>query len=197
MSAQNQSGLSVEPPASHGLSLAELEAGLDGIRLAPRDQGSLRLIVRRPKSDAREVLQQAHLDLREGLVGDSWKARGSSKTADVSAHLDVQLTLMNVRVIALLAPDQSRWPLAGDQLFVDFDLSQINAPPGTRLALGSTVIEISALPHTGCQKFRARFGPAALRFVNSPEGRQLRLRGVNARIIQPGVVRVGDVVKKL
>ena len=135
MSAQNQSGLSVEPPASHGLSLAELEAGLDGIRLAPRDQGSLRLIVRRPKSDAREVLQQAHLDLREGLVGDSWKARGSSKTADGSAHLDVQLTLMNVRVIALLAPDQSRWPLAGDQLFVDFDLSQINAPPGTRLAL--------------------------------------------------------------
>ncbi|HXJ76584.1 MAG TPA: MOSC domain-containing protein, partial [Candidatus Dormibacteraeota bacterium] len=132
-----------------------------------------------------------------GLIGDNWKARGSRSTPDGSANPEMQLNVMNARVIELLAQDKERWALAGDQLFVDFDLSQINAPPGTRLALGSTVIEISALPHTGCQKFRARFGPAALRFVNSPEGRQLRLRGVNARIIQPGVVRVGDVVKKL
>ena len=190
-------GASTAAEALEFCSLADLEAGLDGIRAAPRDQGSVRLIVRRPTANTRETLQEGQLDAAEGLVGDSWKARGYSKNPDGSAHLDMQITVMNVRVIALLAKDPARWPLAGDQLFVDFDLSETNAPAGTRLALGSSIIEVTALPHTGCQKFRARFGDHALKFVNSPEGKQLRLRGINARIVQPGVVRVGDVIEKL
>ena len=179
------------------LTLSELEAGLDDIRQSPRDAGVIELIVRRPQAGAREVLAEGRLDLAEGLVGDSWRSRGSSSTPDGAANPDAQLTLMNVRAVALIAQERERWPLAGDQLYVDLDLSGENLPPGTRLALGSAVIAVTALPHTGCQQFRERFGTDALRFVNSPVGRQLNLRGINAKVVQPGVVRAGDVARKL
>lgn len=179
------------------LTMAELEAGLDTIRQAPKDEGVIRLIVRRPQVDAREVLEEGELDLVEGLVGDTWKVRRSNRTPDGTPHPDMQLNVMNARMIALLAHEKDRWPLAGDQLFIDMDLSQENLPPGTRLALGSAVIEVTDQPHTGCKKFEARFGLNALKFVNSPVGRQFKLRGVNAKVTQPGVVRIGDLVKKL
>jgi hypothetical protein len=179
------------------LTMAELEAGLDAIRRSPKDEGVIAMIVRRPKVDAREVLEEGELDLVEGLVGDTWKVRGSSRTPDGAAHPDMQLNVMNARVIALLAHEKDRWPLAGDQLFIDMDVSSENLPPGTRLALGSAVIEVTDQPHTGCKKFEARFGLDALKLVNSPLGRQLQLRGVNAKVTQPGVIRVGDFVKKI
>jgi MOSC domain-containing protein YiiM len=174
-----------------------LEAGLDEIRRSPRDRGTLCMIVRRPQVDARETLEQGELDLAEGLVGDGWAQRGSRKTPDGAAHADMQLNVMNARTIALIAREESRWPLAGDQLFVDLDLSEQNLPPGTRLAIGSASIEVTSEPHAGCQKFVKRYGTEAMRFVNSPLGRQLRLRGLNARVVEPGVIRVGDVVRKL
>ena len=179
------------------LTMAELEAGLDTIRQSPKDEGLIAMIVRRPKVDSREVLEEGELDLVEGLVGDTWRVRGSSRTPDGAAHPDMQLNIMNARVIALLAREKDRWPLAGDQLFIDMDVSVENLPPGTRLALGSAVIEVTDQPHTGCKKFEARFGLAALKFVNSPLGRQLHLRGVNAKVTQPGLIRVGDFVKKI
>jgi hypothetical protein len=179
------------------LTMAELEAGLDTIRQSPKDEGLIAMIVRRPKVDAREVLEEGELDLVEGLMGDTWKVRGSGRTPDGAAHPDMQLNVMNARVIALLAREKDRWPLAGDQLFIDMDVSSENLPPGTRLALGSAVIEVTDQPHTGCKKFEARFGLDALKFVNSPLGRQLHLRGVNAKVTQPGVIRVGDFVKKI
>ena len=179
------------------LTTAELEAGLDAIRQSPKDEGVIALIVRRPEVDAREVLEEGALDLVEGLVGDSWKVRASTRTPDGAPHPDMQLNVMNARVIALVAGEKGRWPLAGDQLFIDMDVSQENLPPGTRLALGSAVIEVTDQPHTGCKKFAARFGLDALKLVNSPVGRQLQLRGVNAKVAQPGVIRVGDLVKKL
>jgi hypothetical protein len=179
------------------LTMAELETGLDEIRQSPRDEGVLVLIVRRPRVDAREVLHEGELDLTTGLVGDSWIDRGSSRTSGGSPHPDMQLNAMNARVIDLVAQHKDRWQLAGDQLFIDMDLSTDNMPPGTRLALGSAVIEVTDQPHTGCQKFVARFGVEAMKFVNSPVGKQLRLRGINAKVVQPGVIRVGDVVKKM
>jgi hypothetical protein len=176
---------------------AELEAGLDEIRMSPSIAGTVELIVRRPAEDEREVLEECELDVDEGLVGDSWSARGSGRTEDGSAHKGMQLTLMNARVIELLAGDRERWPLAGDQLYVDFDLSKENLPPGTRLAIGSALIEVTDTPHTGCAKFSARFGSDAQRFVNSPVGRELQLRGINTRVLEPGRVRRGDAIRKL
>jgi hypothetical protein len=179
------------------LTMEELEAGLAEIRRSPKDEGVLNLIVRRPQVNAREVLEVGELNLTEGLAGDSWIARGSSRTVDGSPHPDMQLNIMNSRVIALVAQDAERWPLAGDQLYLDLDLSDKNLPAGTRLALGSAIIKITAQPHTGCKKFVARFGLDAMKFVNSPVGKELRLRGVNAKVVQPGVIRVGSVAKKL
>jgi hypothetical protein len=179
------------------LTMQELEAGLDYIRQSPKDEGLLELIVRRPKTEEREVLSEGLLHLDQGLVGDNWSNRGSSRTPDGSAHPHMQLNIMNSRVTALVAQAKERWRLAGDQLYLDMDLSQENLPAGTRLALGSAVIQVTALPHLGCQKFVARFGVDAMKFVNSPLGKQLRLRGLNARVVQGGVVRLGDVGRKI
>jgi hypothetical protein len=179
------------------LTAAELEAGLDKIRRAPKDEGVLELIVRRPAVDEREVLAEGELDLDEGLVGDSWKRRSSKTTPDGSPNPEMQLNIMNARVIALVAQDRDRWQLVGDQLFLDLDLSAENLPAGTRLSLGAAVIEVTPPPHLGCQKFVARFGLEAMRFVNSSLGRELHLRGINAKVVQAGVIRVGDVARKI
>lgn len=179
------------------LTMAELEAGLDHIRQAPDDDGVLELIVSRPQIETRKVLREAQLDQVVGLVGDSWSRRGSSRTVDGSPHPDMQINIMNSRVVALVAQHRDRWPLAGDQFFIDMNLSKENLPAGTRLLLGSAVIEVTAPPHTGCQKFVARFGLDAMKFVNSEIGRQLCLRGINAKVVEAGVVRVGAVARKL
>lgn len=175
------------------VSTFELDAGLDQIRSAPSDDGVLALIVRRPAVDQREVLEVGELDLAEGLMGDTWRARAS----DGGPNPETQLNVMNARAIALIAGDQDRWALAGDQLYIDMDLSIENVPPGTRLAIGDAVIEVSEHPHRGCQKFSGRFGMDALRFVNSEAGRELRLRGLNAWVIVPGTIHRGDVVTKV
>ena len=179
------------------LSREELEAGLDHIRQSPRDEGLLELIVRRPTIEEREVLSEGVLHLEQGLVGDNWSTRGSSRTPDGSSHPQMQINIMNSRVIALVAQAKERWPLAGDQLYLNMDLSRMNLPAGTKLALGSAVIEVTALPHLGCHKFVARFGVEAMKFVNSPLGRQLCLRGINARVVQSGEISLGDVARKL
>jgi hypothetical protein len=183
-------------PVTH-LTTDALHAGLDEIRRAPADDGRVELIVRRPAVDEREVLREGLLDPTEGLVGDTWRSRGSSRTADGTAHPDMQLNVMNVRAAALVAVDPERRPLAGDQLYLDLDVSTRNLPPGTRLELGSAVIEITDQPHRGCAKFAARFGGDALRFVNSAVGRELNLRGVNAKVLVAGRVNVGDTVRKV
>ena len=179
------------------LSAEELEAGLDQIREAPKDGGVLELIVCRPEVDERKVLKEAELDIELGLIGDNWKTRGSSRTNDGFGHPEMQLNIMNSRVTALVAQERSRWPLAGDQLYIDLDLSDENLPCGSQLEIGAAVIEVTEIPHTGCKKFVARFGLEAMKFVNSAVGKNLHLRGINAKVIRGGTIRPGDIVKKL
>jgi hypothetical protein len=178
------------------LSAGELEEGLENIRQSPRDAGILRLIVRRPAVGEREELSIGELCLREGLVGDNWATRGCPLTPDGLASPDMQINVMNARVIELVAADRTRWALAGDELYVDLDLSEDNLPPGSQLSIGSAVIEVTAQPHTGCKKFIERFGMDAVKFVNSPVGKKMRLRGLNAKVVQPGIIHVGDRVQK-
>jgi MOSC domain-containing protein YiiM len=178
------------------VALTRLEAGIDAIRGAPSDGGRVELIVRRPQIESREVITDATLDERQGLVGDNWVERGSGATADGSAHPDTQITLMNARSARVIAGDQERWPLAGDQFYVDLDLSAANLPSGTQLQIGSALLEVTAEPHRGCGKFSKRFGVDAVKFVNSAVGRELNLRGVNTRIVHGGMVRTGDRIYK-
>ncbi len=175
----------------------QLEQHLDHILAAPEDGGLVEMIVRRPEVNGREVVESAELDIKVGMVGDSWldRAGGQSSAGQVAKY--AQLTLMNSRVTDAVAVERNRWPLAGDQIYVDMDLSIENLPAGSRLQVGSAVVEISEPPHTGCDKFASRFGAQALRFVNVGEGRERRFRGVNAQIVKSGAVKVGDNVKKV
>ena len=172
---------------------AQLTARLDHLRAAPADVGTVELVVRRPSTGEREILDEGVLDEVEGMVGDNWLSRATSYAVESGRHLDAQINVMSARMVALLADTPHGRAQAGDQLYLDLDISVENLPPGSRIALGeSAVIEVSAKPHSGCKKFTGRFGEDAMRFVNSELGKELRLRGFNARVVSGGVVRPGD-----
>ena len=188
-----------DPEPATYRSIEELRAFLATVDAAPKDVGVLRLVVRRPSVGAREVLDRGELNLQVGLVGDTWLERGSSRRADGSANPDAQLNVMSHRMVEFLASGPAREPLAGDQLYLDLDLSYDNLPAGSLLTFGDVgaggaVIVVTEEPHTGCAKFVARFGPEAMRFVNGPLGRPRRLRGLCARVVVPGFVHPGDPV---
>jgi hypothetical protein len=168
----------------------ELKQGDDHILASPTDNGELKLIVRRPDVGERQTPQQARLDVEVGLVGDSWSTRAKVVP-------DMQLNIMNSRVVDRVAGSEDRWPLAGDQLFVDMDLSGANLPPGTQIALGDAIVEVTEPPHTGCKKFAARFGVDAMVFVNSGQGQTLNFRGICAKVVKSGDISIGDIARKL
>lgn len=177
----------------------ELAAYLPELDAAPRDRGTLDLVVRRPSPGEREVLDEGELDPQVGLVGDTWLERAIGASPEGTCDPDTQLNVMSARMVAFLAADPDRRPLAGDQLYLDLDLSQDNLPVGARLVIGDpdnggAIIEVTGPPHTGCAKFVERFGGEAMRFVNGSVGRPRRLRGLNARVTTAGRVRPGDVV---
>jgi hypothetical protein len=179
------------------LSAVELERGVDHIIASPSDNGELQLIVSRPEVERRETPETARLDTEQGLLGDNWLARGSRHMPEGVADPEMQLNIMNTRVVQLVAGTEDRWVLAGDQLFVDMDLSAENLPPGTQLAMGDAIIEITEPPHTGCKKFAARFGTDAMLFVNSGRGKTLSFRGICAKVIKSGDIKVGDLACKI
>jgi len=176
------------------LSRTELETGLPGIIASPKDVGVVALIVQRPAVGERCVVDSGVLSVDDGLVGDNWKTRGSGMTSNRKSHPEMQLNLMNARAAALVTQDPDRWALAGDQLYVDLDLSLDNLPPASRLRVGNAVIEVTAIPHRGCRKFVQRFGRDAMEFVNSDVGCRLNLRGINAKVIEGGEIRVNDLI---
>jgi MOSC domain-containing protein YiiM len=185
-------GLTVRHPLGvTEIPVHDFDVDLAEVRASPTRSGTVELIARRPAEDEREILEQAQLDPAVGLVGDRWHTYAAKHGSDN------QLTLMNSRAAALVAGPRSRWAIAGDQLYVDFDLSAASIPPGTRLSLGSAVIEVTAIPHTGCGKFSRRFGVEAQKLVNSAAGRKLNLRGINAKVVRAGTVRTRDRILKL
>ncbi len=177
------------------LSTAEIEPKIADVLESPKDNGSLEMIVRRPAVNSREVVESGFLSVENGLVGDNWLSRGSSRTDNGLGHPEMQLNLMNWRFANLIAGSRHRVQLAGDQLFVDFDLSPENIPPGTRLTIGDAEVEITAIPHLGCKKFVERFGSDAMKFANSDFGRSHNLRGVNAKVVTSGDVAVGNSIR--
>lgn len=179
------------------VTLDELEEQVENILSAPKNSGKLQLIVRRPRVGEREILNACELNTEQGLIGDNWLARGSRDTEDGRAHPHMQVNMMNARVIAALAKTPEDWALAGDQFYVDFDLSEENIPPGTQLAVGGAILEITEIPHLGCRKFMDRFGKDAVKFVNSVQGKAHHFRGVNAKVVRSGLVTTGDMIHKL
>jgi len=171
------------------LTTEEIETNLRDVLESPRDNGILELIVRRPQENLREVLDAGELDTEKGLVGDDWL------TDD--GDYEAQIAIMNSRIAALLAQDENRLKLAGDQLFIDLNLTDENLPAGTRLSIGAAIIEITPKPHNGCKKFVERFGLDAMKFVNSSIGKQFHLRGIYARVVKSGTIRQGDIVRKI
>jgi hypothetical protein len=174
----------------------DFTAHTEVVLAAPRDSATVELIVRRPAREARDVVREAQLDPVDGLVGDGWLARGSKSTPDGSADPLSQLTIMSTRVLAAIEPDESRWPLAGDQLYADLDLSAENLPPGARLRVGEALVEVTERPHTGCAKFAERFGLDALKWISTPTGKAARMRGMYVRVLEAGTVRLGDAIRK-
>jgi len=177
--------------------LKEMEAHLDDIRQSPADAGTVTLIVSRPQTNERMIIKSCDLDLDKGLVGDNWVTRGDKHTPGGKADPGRQITIINTRAIKAITDAEARWPEAGDQLYVDFDLSMENLPPGTRLSVGNAEVEVTPLPHLGCAKFGTRFGRDANMFVNSELGKSLNLRGINARVVKAGAVVTGDTIRKL
>jgi len=173
----------------------ELLAGVDRVRESPRDQGVVELVVARPAKYDRRILDTATIDLELGVLGDTWIERGSSRTVDGGPNPEAQVTVMNSRAADLVAATRERWPLAGDQLYVDLDLSTENLPTGTLLRIGEAELEVTAAPHTGCAQFKARFGVEALRLTATADGRFLRLRGINTRVVRGGDIRPGDTIE--
>ena len=177
------------------LAAEALRAGLEDIQGSPADGGAVTMLVVRPAIEARRTADEVTVDVGAGVIGDSWRERGSSRTPDGSANLEDQVTVMNARAALLMAGSTDRMPLAGDQIYADLDLSTDNLPTGTRLEIGTAILEVTALPHTGCAKFTQRFGVDAVRLTATPEGRFLRLRGINTRVVRGGAIRVGDTVR--
>jgi MOSC domain-containing protein YiiM len=143
------------------------------------------------------MLDSCALSRAGGVHGDNWALGCWKTTDDGRPHPDVQVCIMNSRCIAAIAGEKENWAPAGDNLFLDLDLTRENLPTGQRLAIGTAVIEVTAEPHNGCQNFVNRYGRDATVFVNTGEGRRLRLRGIYARVVEDGQVAVGDAVRKV
>jgi hypothetical protein len=184
-------------PMDNHVTFDKLQEGLAEISQAPKNHGNIELLVIRPVQYERKVVNEITMHPITGCEGDIWHSKKTSSTPDGKPNPERQVTLINSRVLALLEGAKDTWPKAGDQVYVDMDLSKENLPAGTDLSLGSAIIRVSAQPHNGCKKFAERYGIDATRFVNSSLGKAKSLRGINCYIVKEGIVKMGDTVSIL
>lgn len=178
------------------LSIEQITKRVAELPAAPADNGVVASLVIRPETDERKIVSNIHVVPGQGIVGDNYVARGNDKTPDGKAHPEAQICVMNASVLDILADgDMSKWPLAGDQILVDFDLSTDNVPAGSRFSIGSATFEVANKPHNGCAKFAERFGMDAARFANSDKVQ--RYRGINVMVVTEGDLSVGDPIIKV
>ena len=177
---------SVGDPARYPM-LDHLARGLVALADAPKDRGRVALLVRRVEGGLRETPERACLVPDLGFPGDAWGRQKQPRP-------EAQLTVMQIDVAGLIANGQPL-TLSGDNLFLELDLSTPNLPAGSRVRVGGATLEVTSKPHNGCQKFRARFGPEALRFVSQPDLRYRNLRGIYMRVVERGEVAPGDPVE--
>jgi MOSC domain-containing protein YiiM len=176
----------------------ELEQGLPEVLASPREYGRLEAIFVRPASNERRALTSARLTPEEGVEGDRWIRDSYYKLEDGRSDPKCQVSLMNARFLRQIAGSEETMCLAGDNLIVDFDVSEANLPAGSRLAVGaSVVIEMSGHPHTGCSKLESRYGRDARTFMNNTRGKALHLRGRYGFVVTGGTVALGDEVRKV
>lgn len=179
------------------LTRAELAAALPQVTAGPKDHGELKAIFVRPGPGQRLDVSSVAISSAGGLEGDHW-AKGCWKSLpDGSPDPDVQVFIMNARFLDLIAQERSHWASCGNSFVADMDLGADNLPVGTRLKAGSAELEITAVPGTGCEAFIEWYGRDACVFVNTGEGKKNRLRGVYARVVKDGVVRIGDTLTKI
>jgi hypothetical protein len=178
------------------LSLEELQSHLDSIKQSPQDDGILKAIVIRPVSNERVGMESSVVTPDGGVHGDRWAKQAWLNLPEEELEPKAQITVMNSRAAEVIARNRARWPLAGDNLYVDLDLSEDNLQAGQQLSIGSAVFEITPQPHNGCGKFEQRFGAEALKWVNSEEGKHHHLRGIYIKVVKAGVINVDDTITK-
>jgi len=170
----------------------EINSNLSFILSSPKDVGKIESIIVRRRKNERELRKEVFLSPEKGVEGDRWYDLSKGKPDPRR-----QLTIINSRLIKLLAQSVERMQLAGDNLIIDLDISDANLPVGQRLTIGKVMVEITDVPHTGCSRFAERYGNDAVEFINAPERSSLRLRGVYAKFLNSGLIHVGDIIKKI
>jgi hypothetical protein len=175
---------------------AEIEAGIGPVLQSPAEGAAVEALFSRPAPGKRLDLPALEVSVSGGIAGDHWSLGCWKTLPDGSPDPDVQVSLMNRRMLHLIAGARDNWARAGNNIIVDMDLSIDNLPIGQRLRVGTAELEIGPVANTGCDFFIERYGRDACVFVNTGIAKQKRLRGVYARVVKDGQIRIGDIIRK-
>lgn len=174
----------------------ELLAATPSILDAPKDRAEISMLCLRPGYNQRRFVDHIDVSPEEGIPGERWSTRPWLTLPDGAAHPGIQVCILSKRVLDLVWRDRATTPHPGDTFIVDMDLSEDNLPDGQLLQAGSAVLRVSEVFNDGCVKWKARYGADAKDWVNLPEYRAARLRGILCSVEQAGRIANGDLLIK-